>query len=238
MCGRYGLKTTFSTLAKLLRAEPIEDHDWGPDFNIAPTDPAPVLLRDDAGATRLDVFRWGLLPFWADDPRIGARMINARSESVAKKAAFRESFETRRLLIPADGWYEWQAPPALATGADKKPQPWWFHAADDTPLVFAGIWSRWRDKSSGESRNTFSILTTDASPATAFVHDRMPVVLDADGRLAWLAPDTPKDALLELTRPFTGALVSHRVSKAVNSVRNDGPELIAPLAAEAQGKLL
>ena len=244
MCGRFGVKTTFSTLAKLLRAEPIEDHDWGPDFNIAPTDPAPVLLLDEAGAPRLDLFRWGLVPFWADDPKVGSRMINARADTVADKPAFRESFATRRLAVPASGWFEWKAAPALATGDAKKPQPYWFHRPaggdgdDGEPLLFAGLWARWRDKTSGETRKTFAIVTTEATDATGFVHDRMPVILPPEARDAWLDPATPRPVLEALLVPYRGPLAADAVSKAVNSVKADGPELIAPIesAGVAAGK--
>ena len=241
MCGRFGVKVTFSTLAKLLGAQPIEDHDWGPDFNIAPTDPAPVLLLDEAGAPRLDLFRWGLVPFWADDPKVGARMINARADTIADKPAFRESFATRRLAVPASGWFEWKAPPALATGEAKKPQPYWFHrpaglepGADET-LSFAGVWASWRDRrgagTPGETRKTFAIVTTEATDATGFVHDRMPVILTPEARAAWLAPTTPRAELQALLVPYRGPLVADAVSKAVNSVKADGPELIAPVDA-------
>ena len=228
MCGRFGLKTTFSTLAKLLRAEPVADIEWGPDFNIAPTDPAPVLLRDEAGTPRLDLFRWGLVPFWADDPKVGARMINARSDTVASKPAFRESFERRRLVVPASGWYEWRHAPAPTT---TKPQPYWMYAPDEAPLMFAGLWATWRDKTSGETRRTFTIITTDAAPATAKIHDRMPVILTPAGRDLWLAPETDKATLQSLLVPHPGELELHPVAKTVNSVRSDGPELIAPLLA-------
>lgn len=237
MCGRFGLKTTFSTLAKLLRAEPIEDLEWGPDFNIAPTDPAPVLLLDEAGAPRLDLFRWGLVPFWADDPKVGARMINARAETVASKPAFRDAFERHRLLVPASGWYEWRHAPEpktppikdRGTRADKTPQPYWMHGPDDAPLMFAGLGATWKDQSSNETRRTFTIITTDASPATAQVHDRMPVILAPAARALWLTPTTDKATLQSLLVPYPGELELHPVAKTVNSVRNDGPELIAPL---------
>jgi len=234
MCGRFGLKTTFSTLAKLLRAGPVEDHEWGPDFNIAPTDPAPVLLRDASGALHLDLFRWGLVPFWADDPKIGARMINARSDTVASKPAFKDAFATRRLLVPASGWYEWRhatpGPKANTSNtSDKRPQPYWIHATDEAPLQFAGLWAKWKDKTSGDRRHTFTIITTDAAPSTAAVHDRMPVILTPTGRDLWLAPETDAATLQSLLVPYPGELALHPVSKQVNSVRSDGPELIFPL---------
>jgi len=250
MCGRFGLKTTFSTLAKLLRAEPVEDHEWGPDYNIAPTDPAPVLLLDEAGAPRLNLFRWGLVPFWADDPKVGARMINARSDTVASKPAFREAFEKRRLVVPASGWYEWRhavqtksedaltltaakAPRGKAKTKDEaKPQPYWMYdpnaGPNDGPLMFAGLWAKWKDKATGETRRTFSIITTDAAPSTAQVHDRMPVILTPAARDLWLAPDSDNATLQSLLVPYAGALELHPVAKTVNSVRSDGPELIEP----------
>jgi len=228
MCGRFGLKTTFSTLAKLLRAEPIADLEWGPDFNIAPTDPAPVLFMDD-GVPRLALFRWGLVPFWADDPRAGARMINARGDTIATKPAFRESFERRRLLVPASGWYEWIHAPALAPRSDK-PQPYWLHQGDHI-LMLAGIWSRWRDRQ-GQVLDTFAIATTDASPGTRAIHDRMPVVLDPEEQALWMDPNTPKPALEALLVPYPGRIDFHPVAKTVNSVKADGPELIAPIALD------
>lgn len=226
MCGRFGLKTTFSTLARLLRAEPVDDVEWGPDFNIAPTDPAPVLLSE-GGVPRLRLFRWGLVPFWADDPRVGVRMINARGDTIATKPAFRESFEKRRLLVPAHGWYEWvHAPPALSK--TEKPQPFWLHQGEHL-LMFAGVWSRWRDRQ-GQPLDTFAIATTDASPGTRAVHDRMPVVLDPEAQALWLDPETPRAELEALLVPYAGPIDVHAVAKTVNNVRADGPELILPIA--------
>lgn len=224
MCGRFGLKTTFSTLAKLLRAEPIDDIEWGPDYNIAPTDAAPVLLLDH-GARRLALFRWGLVPFWADDPKVGVRMINARGDTIASKPAFRESFEKRRLLVPASGWYEWVHPPALAKA--EKPQPYWLHQRDHL-LMLAGVWSRWRDRQ-GQPLDTFAIATCDATPETRAIHDRMPVVLDPEAQALWLDPSTPRHRLEGLLVPYAGPIDFHPVAKTVNSVRADGPELITPI---------
>lgn len=258
MCGRYGLKVSFSTLAKILGAKPVSDDDWGPDLNIAPTDPAPVLLAGEDGGARLDLFRWGLVPFWAKSAREGARMINARAETVADKPAFREALAKRRLLVPASGWYEWTHAPAEAGGAGgasdeggkgragkkaaaPKPEPHWIHPAPgpggapgaEQLVLFAGLWASWKDPATGESRRTFSVVTTDAAPSTRAVHDRMPVVLTPEGQAAWLDPQTPVEALRGLLVPYPGPLVHHRVSAAVNSVRADGPELIAPIGGDA-----
>jgi putative SOS response-associated peptidase YedK len=256
MCGRYGLKTTFATLAKLLRAEPLPDDAWtGPDYNIAPTDPAPVLLVATDGRRQLGLSHWGLVPSWAKDTRIGARMINARAESIATKPAIRDAVRERRRLVPASGWYEWEAPAALATGAAAKPQPHWFYPPPEparsasTPVpsgpdgdvaelppeplfLFAGLWARWRDHASGHTRHTFTIITTDAAPSARAVHDRMPVILPtATAQALWLAPDAEPQALLALLAPYQGPLAHHVVARTVNSVHNDGPALIAPLAA-------
>jgi len=246
MCGRYGVNVAFSTLAKPLRAEPVDDDAWGPDLNVAPTDPAPVVLAADDGARRLALFRWGLVPFWAKGPREGAKMINARGESLAERPAFREALTERRLLVPASGWYEWTPAPAeLPAGAsaeDKKPTPHWIYppAAPGDPVgpeqlvLFAGLWAKWRDPASAEPLRTFTIVTTEAAPSTRAIHDRMPVVLDAAGQAAWLDPTTPPEALRALLVPYDGPLVHHRVRKTVNSVRADGPELIEP-ADDASG---
>jgi len=243
MCGRFGVGLPFSTLAKLLRAEPLdEDEDaasssWGPDFNIAPTDRAPVLRRLPDGRRTLALFRWGLVPFWASDPKVGARMINARGDTVADKPAFRESFKTKRLLVPASGWYEWTHP-GPAPGTKKKdlprPTPHWIASPSDEPLLFAGLWASWSNKASDTRLETFSIITTDAAPSTRAVHDRMPVILDAQQQELWLDPQTPLDVLGAMLGPYPGPLVHHPVDTAVNNVRADGAHLILPLMVPAK----
>lgn len=255
MCGRYGVRVTFSTLAKLLRAEPVAPDElgdeWGPDLNIAPTDRAPVVLPPAAPgeAPRLELFRWGLVPFWAKSPREGARMINARGETLAEKPAFREALVERRLLVPASGWYEWTQ--AAPDSADGKPDPHWLHPTsgaateagpaaltDSTQLaLFGGLWAKWKDPASGETLRTFSIVTTEAADSTRVLHERMPLVLAPEAQAAWLDPATPPEAVRALVVPYGGPIAHHRVGKAVNSVRADGPELIAPLPEPRQGRL-
>ncbi|MBL8787387.1 MAG: SOS response-associated peptidase [Deltaproteobacteria bacterium] len=237
MCGRFGLKTTFSTLARLLRADPVAPHEWGPDFNVAPTDPAPVVLAKDDGTRALDLFRWGLVPFWANgpkDPRVGARIINARADGIADKPAFRDGFQSRRLLVPVSGWFEWETRTPVGKGKAAK-IPHWFHPPEaqarpeDALFMLAGVGAKWTDKETGEVLRTFSIVTTESAGVAAGVHDRMPVILDGDGQRRWLAKDTPKQGLLELLVPYRGPVAEHVVSQAVNNVRSDGPELIAPV---------
>jgi putative SOS response-associated peptidase YedK len=237
MCGRFGLKMTFSALARLLRADPVAPHEWGPDFNVAPTDPAPVVLSKDDGTRALDLYRWGLVPFWASgpkDPRVGARIINARAEGIADKPAFRDGFHSRRLLVPVSGWFEWET----RKGAGKRKSlriPHWFHppnaalGSEDALFLLAGIGAKWTDKETGDVLRTFSIVTTEATGVAATVHDRMPAILDAEGQRRWLARDTPRQELLELLVPYRGAVAEHVVAPRVNNVRSDGPDLIEPL---------
>lgn len=246
MCGRYGLRVDYRKLEKELEAmskkEP-EESLWGPDFNIAPTDPAPVLLppETDGGQRVLDIFRWGLVPFWAKSAREGAKMINARGESVAEKPAFREALATRRLLVPASGWYEW-TPAAPDATKNKKPDPHWLHpAAPGVPeaeqlVLFAGLWAKWKNPETGETLKTFTIITTDAADTTRVIHDRMPVVLGPEAQVRWLDPKTSAAEAQGLLVPYEGALSHRAVSQEVNSVRADGPQLIEPLRA-AQNKL-
>jgi len=240
MCGRIDLHTPPSRLARLLHAELAAgvDPQGAPRWNLPPTEGVLALVAGQrpGGAARVLVsFRWGLVPTWAKDPAVGNRMINARAESLEAKPAFREAFAARRCLVVADGFYEWQA---ADPGAPRKSRvPYYFHRADGAPLTFAGLWDRWRDPSrrpeEGAVLRSCTIVTTAAGPDVAAVHDRMPVVVEADGVDPWLDPGL-RDAgflagLLVASRP--GVLTSHRVDPAVNDVRNDGPELVAAVRA-------
>jgi putative SOS response-associated peptidase YedK len=183
MCGRYALTTPADVLAKLLEATAgalvvAGAERWPARYNLAPTQLAPVVRRGpEEDERRLDVMRWGLVPSWADDPKIGSRMINARSETVATRPAFREAFVRRRCLVPADGFFEWQKV------GDAK-QPYFIHAADESPLVFAGLWERWRREE--ETVESFTILTTEANASMRSLHDRMPAILSPAAWPAWL----------------------------------------------------
>lgn len=229
MCGRYVATTDAEGLVRFLV---VDDRDpaarqvdvrWHgtPRYNVAPTDPVPAVVRHD-GQLVITELRWGLVPFWADDRRIGARMINARSETVATKPAFAESFERRRCLIPADGFYEWQK-------VDGRRLPWFVHRTDGEPMAFAGIWSSWRDQADPDQPRllTCSILTTRANGVLAPIHERMPVVLERATWDAWLDPDADAGDLTELLGPAEDAAVTrHRVSTRVNSIANDDPSLL------------
>lgn len=224
VCGRYTLTLPLDELVEVFDA-PAVDFEWLPRFNIAPTQEAPVVVEGSDGR-RLGPVRWGLVPHWADDPSIGGRMINARSETVHRKPAFRDAFRERRCLVPADGFYEWRE-----VGGRK--QPHWIHRPDRRPFAFAGLWERWWPPRSeaderAEALHTFTILTTDATPELRPIHPRMPVLLPEEAWDRWLARDADPGGLLALLTPWAGDLREHEVSMRVNRPQNDDPTLIDP----------
>ncbi|MDG4804888.1 SOS response-associated peptidase [Micromonospora sp. WMMD980] len=225
MCGRYATTRSAGDLSALFEsADP--DGEIGPDFNVAPTDPAPLVRLGAEGHRLLSRGRWGLLPPWARSATAAARMINARAETVATSRAYAPSFARRRCLVPADGWYEWVRRP------DGGRQPYFMTPRDGSVLAFAGIWSVW--ESAGSARLTFSVLTTAALGELAEVHDRMPVLVPRERWASWLGPTDEPAALLG--PPDAGQLAGleiRPVSTAVGDVRNDGPELIARVATPA-----
>ena len=181
------------------------------------------------------------MPSWAKDPSIGNRMINARAETVAEKPAYRLALSSRRCLLPADGFYEWQAPPeGVLTAAGKKPpkQPFFLHPADGTGLAMAGLYEWWRDPEVTDDEDprawllSTTIITTAARDNVGQIHDRMPVAVLPEQRAAWLDPQTPgKEVLAELLAPTpSGFWDIYPVSTAVNSVRNQGPQLLDPIS--------
>jgi putative SOS response-associated peptidase YedK len=227
MCGRYATTRSAVDLSALFEAYDDTGGRLTADYNVAPTDPVPIVrVSDRLGGPALSVARWGLLPSWARDARGAARMINARAETVATTAGYARSFARRRCLVPADGWYEW----VRRDGAAK--QPYFMTRADGGVLAFAGLWSVWRG--AGEPVLTCSVVTTAAVGDLALVHDRMPLVLPPRHWSAWfgdwaaelLAPPEPADLDRIELRP---------VGPAVGDVRNDGPGLVARVAATPLG---
>jgi putative SOS response-associated peptidase YedK len=242
MCGRYASIKAPADLADEFRAvdatEGVE-----PDYNVAPTKNIVAVVerhpRDEEGNRDSDtverslrVVKWGLVPSWAKDVKGGARMINARSESAAEKPAFRKAVNSRRCLIPADGWYEWQR------GEDHK-QPYFTHYADGRSLALAGLWEYWKPKDDPDNEYpdglvTAAVLTTAAVGPLRQVHDRMPLVLPASAWDAWLDPDADAaaEAVAALLAPPSAELVAslelRPVSPLVNNVRNNGPQLLEP----------
>jgi putative SOS response-associated peptidase YedK len=229
MCGRYTLTHPAAELARVFGF--LERPNLPPRYNAAPTQELPVVRRRaDADGCKLVSMRWGLVPFWADDPSIGSRMINARSETALEKASFRNAMRERRCLVPADGFYEWKAAP----GGTR--QPFRIVARDRGPFAFAGLWEVWKGPKGApldRPLQSFTILTTTANRVLRPLHERMPVILDPAAFDAWLDPDIPVAEAASLLRPCPDdRLEVYPVSTRVNAVRNDDEACIAPLAEE------
>jgi putative SOS response-associated peptidase YedK len=293
MCGRYASARKRIELLEEFRierdrvAEPLEA-----DYNVAPTKPVYAVLTRDARpaeaasqaqgaadaasssaaiqpgvARELRVVRWGLVPFWAKDPKIGSRLINARAETVDSKPAFRQAFKRRRCLLPADGYYEWQRPDGTGGSSDQPggkggggdraggrdragggdraggaKQPYFITRGDGGPLAFAGLYELWRDAALPDDHQrawlwTATIITTSAPDDLGKIHDRMPMVIAPDRWPDWLDPacDDPADLMALLAPAASGGLISYPVSTAVNSVRNNGPQLIKRIEPDPAG---
>jgi putative SOS response-associated peptidase YedK len=223
MCARFTLTVPSDLVEKLFQVAraPL----LSPRYNVSPTQPVAVVRQDrETGERIMDLLRWGLIPFWAKDPEIGARMINARAETVAEKPAFRAAFRERRCLIPADGFYEWQK---LGT----QRQPVYVRMSDGSAFAFAGLWERWRSPD-GEGIETCTLLTTQPNELLRPIHDRMPVILDPEKYSPWLDPESHRlDVLTPLLKPFPAEkMTCHPVSRYVNNPRNDDAECIRPVA--------
>lgn len=232
MCGRF----TFVVDAKELAAHfDVEAGPFKPRYNIAPSQDVPIIRlhrasapgtatvvrQGDAGEREVAMLRWGLIPHWAKDAKIQYRTINARAETVATQPAFREAFRKRRCIVPASGFYEW------SKTDDQGKQPYYIQRKDETPLAFAGLWERWTGPD-GATIESFTIITTSANDLIAPFHDRMPVILASGDFDAWLDSASPADALKALLRPFASdQMKMTRVSKHVNSPRNDDPDCVA-----------
>jgi putative SOS response-associated peptidase YedK len=220
MCGRYATTRSTTDLAALFDAVDETAGGLGPDYNVAPTDPVPVVRVTSAGHRAVSAARWGLVPAWAKDPRIGARMINARAERVAEAPAYARAFARRRCLIPADGWYEWRR---KESGRGK--QAFFMTPRDGRVLAFAGLWSVW---GAGPDRLiTSSVVTTSALGDLAMIHDRMPLVLDSPRWAEWLTgPADPASLLAPPDERVIAGLEIRPVGPAVGDVHSDGPGLI------------
>lgn len=245
MCGRYSQSADAGDLAEEFEVDRIDVRErLEPDYNVAPTKETYAVLErrrrdehgertDDPPERRLRTLRWGLVPSWAKDPSIGARMINARMETVQEKPAFRKAFAERRCLVPADGYYEWY-------GETKgRKQPFFIHPRGGGGIAMAGLYEIWRDRSRAEEDPdrfwwTLTILTTTAEDAVGRIHDRMPFLVEPAAYRSWLDPRRhDPDELRELLVPAApGRLDAHPVSTEVNKADNNGPRLIEPIPAE------
>ncbi len=232
MCGRIALYDEPGHLARLLDAgvSPELLAEFRPSWNVAPTDPL-LGVYERHHHRELAAFAWGLVPRWAKNPADMRSTFNARAETIATKPMFRSAFMSSRILVPVDAFYEWQ------TLAPKVKQPYAFRRADGQPMVFAGLREWWRD-AEGNELNTATIITTTAGPDMP-IHNRQPVVLEAESWEFWLDPEmTDVEQLQALLVPTAeGTLVRHPVSRDVGNVRNDGPELVEAIALEGDGGL-
>ena len=223
MCGRFSQSDSAEEIAARFRAAVASRHPGG-QYNVAPTDEVSAVLTHHEERV-VDTFRWGLVPVWADSPRQGARMINARAETVESSSAYRSALATRRCIIPANGFFEFQR-----TDAAGRPQPWFVRRADGDGMAFAGFWAVWRDPATADRLYSCTIVTTTPNALMARLHHRMPVILEPDAWGEWLDPASSVDDLRPLLVPAAdGLLDAYPVSPLVNNVRNEGPELVEPL---------
>ena len=224
MCGRYTLHQKTADLAKRYNLATIPD-PISKNFNVAPGHVMPVITESESGKPTIELMTWGLIPVWAKDPRIGYKMINARSETIFEKPAWRSVIKKKRCLIPADGFYEWKKQ------ADSKvKQPFYIHPKQFELFSFAGVWESWKDENDNEIR-TYSIITTEPNKEMSSIHDRMPVILYPEDEASWLEPSkVTRDGIEPLLRPFEdNGLEIYEVSKDVNTVKNNDEHLIYAL---------
>lgn len=232
MCGRFTQQRPSAELAALFAAEDLAESP-GERFNLAPQQLGLVVVERDDLRRAIVPYRWGLVPSWAKDAKIGNRLINARAETVAATPAFRASFAKRRCIVPADGFYEWERlGPSIR-------QPNLIRRVDGEPMAFAGLWSIWRDPTQPDAEpvRTFTIITTSANATLEPIHDRMPAILPASAWDRWLtpAPAEPGELLALLGPAPDDILERFPVSKRVNNARNEGPDLVVPLGPEGPG---
>jgi putative SOS response-associated peptidase YedK len=221
MCGRFAQPHDSEQLARIFAARPAVDLP-GQRFNVAPTDEVAGVVEHH-GERVIEPFRWGLVPWYAEDRKDAARLINARAETVETSPAFRTSFAKRRLIIPAAAFYEWHR-------VENRRDPYAVRRRDGEPIALAGVWAVWREPETGERIYTCSILTTLPNDLLAPIHNRMPVILAPDDWERWLTSETPLKELRPLLFPFPSEeLDAYPVSKAVSNVRNDGAELLDPI---------
>lgn len=229
MCGRFTLHTEKELLAQRFELDRGELQALEPRYNIAPSTPV-LTVHVSQARRRAEPMRWGLVPHWMKTVPKHAPMINARAETLASKPAYRSAFRRRRCLILADGFYEWQAP----QGAARYKTPYWISLASAQPFAFAGLWEEWRppgpEAAKAPPLRSCTIVTLPAAATLENIHDRMPLILPPEAESAWLDPERTEAADLEkLLVPLVGQELRARpVSRRVNAVRNDGPELIAP----------
>lgn len=225
MCGRYGRRADKQRIAEYMQTHNtnvFDDSLLAPSYNVAPQQFQPVVrLSRETGERELTVMRWGLIPYWSKDSKIGFSTINARAETLVTSSTYREAFKYRRCLVPADWFYEWQQIDA------KTKQPYAIALQDGSLFAFAGLWESWKDKATGERLGTYTIITTDPNELLQPLHNRMPVILKRDDYERWLDPGDPQRLPVDLLRPFPAEeMRSWKVSRAVGNVNNNEPSLV------------
>jgi putative SOS response-associated peptidase YedK len=228
MCGRYGRRADKQRIAEWMQAHNtsvFDDSYYAPSFNVAPTDMQPVVRLDrDTRQRELTIMRWGLIPYWSKDAKIGYSTINAKAETIATSPAFREPMKRRRCLVPADWFYEWQKIDA------KTKQPYAIGLQDGSLFAFAGLWDAWKDRVTCQAVETFTIITTDPNELMQPLHNRMPVILRPDDYGRWLEPGDPARLPTDLLRPYDADdMKAWKVSARVGNVRNNDPECVEAL---------
>jgi putative SOS response-associated peptidase YedK len=250
MCGRYASSRRPEDLVEEFRIDAVEVQEpLAPDYNVAPTKQVYAVVErpprgeDAEGAPQrqLRALTWGLVPFWAKDRAIGNKMINARMETVHEKPAYRRAFGSRRCLLPADGYFEWYPTEERTAAGKPKKQPFFIVPRDGGVLAMAGLYEIWRDPTREEDDPlrflwSCTVLTTSAEDSVGHIHDRMPLLVEPDRYDAWLDPSgtAARDPRELLVPAAPGRLEAYPVSTAVNSVRNNGPELVEPLPGESR----
>ena len=221
MCGRYALNLPAPVFLDYFAALG-EGLAWAPRYNLAPLQFVPVIRQRPSGERVAHLLRWGLIPSWAKDASMATKLINARGETLGEKPSFRSAFKSRRCIIPASGFYEWQSVPGGK-------QPFFIQPAQAAVFGFAGLWERW-SQADGTPLDTFSVVTTAANETMKPVHERMPVILQPDEFATWLDRESEPAAVSALIQPCAAQLLkTHPVSKAVGNVRNDSAALIVPI---------
>ena len=228
MCGRYGRRADKQRIAEWMQThntDVFDDSLLAPSYNVAPQTFQPVVRLDrETGQRELTVMRWGFIPFWAKDAKIGFSTINARTETITTSATYREAMRYRRCLVPADWFYEWQKIDA------KTKQPYAIGMQDGSLFAFAGLWDRWRDSATGQALETYTIITTDPNSLMEPIHNRMPVILKPDDYSRWLEPGHPLRLPVDLLRPYDAEqMAAWKVSRDVGNVKKNEPSLINPV---------
>lgn len=224
MCGRYVLDDPKDIYDRFQIQQAMEDIELNPNYNTAPTHVMPVIKQNHDNTKIVEMMKWGLVPFWANDEKIGYKMINARAETLTERPSWKGLLKHKRCLIPATGFYEWKREGTTKT-------PYYFHRKDNEMFAFAGLYDIWTDKQTGTLLHSYTVITTNPNKVMEGVHDRMPVMLKKENETFWIDPHIEdQDALLAILTPYgEDEMEKYIVSSTVNSHRNNSPELVVKI---------